>query len=395
MQVSVIILPKICCFRKGNRDMCKLVFDRGNFADFTSISNVFIDEYMPKANGEFVKIYLLLLRLVNTGCDDLSIAMIADKFNMLESDVVRGLKYWSEQNLLSLSLDADGSVNRIRLESLTANRYVFRDFSSKPETLAMASGEVIPTAVPTATGVIVPTKKKYTAKEISSFSNNESFTQLTFLAQTYLGKTLNTSEINCILYMLDGLKLDLDFIEYIMETCISSGHKSLSYIEKQAIDYYKKDIHNIEGAKTDARLRQDICKSIFKVFGLSSKTPVKKEISYITKWTEDFGFSDDIILEACERTMEHTHTASFPYADKILFDWAENKVTSMDDISKLDKLHSEDNQKKYSTKAPTKKTARPKNAKQFESSNYNHGKLEELIRNSRDKKIHAILSDDK
>ena len=33
---------------------------------------------------------------------------------------------------------------------------------------------------------------------------------------------------------------------------------------------------------------------------------------------EDFGFSDDIILEACNRTMEHTHTASFPYADKIL-----------------------------------------------------------------------------
>ena len=83
--------------------MSKLVFDRGNFADFTSVSNVFIDEYMPKANGEFVKIYLLLLRLVNTGCSDLSTTMIADKFNMLESDVIRALKFWSEQNLLSIS----------------------------------------------------------------------------------------------------------------------------------------------------------------------------------------------------------------------------------------------------------------------------------------------------
>lgn len=375
--------------------MCKLVFDRGSFADFTSVSNVFIDEYMPKANGEFTKIYLLLLRLVNTGCDDLSITMIADKFNMLEADVIRGLKFWSEQKLLSLSLDMDGSINAIRLESLNSSRYIVRDFSSKPETLATASGETVPVTVPTASGIIVPAKKKYSAKEISAFSDNENFSQLTFLAQTYLGKTLNTSDINCILYMLDGLKLDSDFIEYIMETCISSGHKSLSYIEKKAVDYFKKDIHNIEGAKTDAKLRQDICKSIYKIFGLASKTPIKKEISYITKWTEDFGFSDDIILEACERTMEHTHTASFPYADKILFDWAENKVSSMEDINKLDKLHSEDNQKKYSKKASSKKAARPKNAKQFESSNYNHGKLEELIRNSRDKKINAILSDDK
>ena len=319
--------------------MCKLVFDRGNFADFTSVSNVFIDEYMPKANGEFIKIYLLLLRLMNTGCDNLSISMIADKFNMLEKDVIRGLKFWSELNLLSLSMDAQGSINSIKLESLNTSQYVLRDFSTKPETLAMAAGETAPRAVPAASGTIVTAKKKYSAKEISSFSDNEHFSQLTFLAQTYLGKTLNTSEINSILYMLDCLKLDTEFIEYIMETCISSGHKSLSYIEKQAVDYFKKDIHTIEGAKADAKLHQDIYKSIFKIFGLNSKPPVKKEISYITKWTEDLGFSDDIILEACERTMEHTHTASFPYADKILFDWAENKVNSMEDIHKLDRLH--------------------------------------------------------
>lgn len=375
--------------------MCKLVFDRGHFADFTSVSNVFIDEYMPKANGEFIKIYLLLLRLINTDCEDLSITMIADKFNMLETDVIRGLKFWSEQNLLSLSLDAQGNVAGIKLESLNTSRYIVRDFSSDSETLAMASGEVVPTAVPVATGTIVPAKKKYSAKEISSFSCNEHFSQLTFLAQTYLGKTLNTSEINCILYMLDGLKLDSTFIEYIMETCISSGHKSLSYIEKQAVDYFKKDIHTIEDAKTDTKLHQDICKSIFKIFGLTSKSPVKKEISYITKWTDDFGFSDEIILEACERTMEHTHTASFPYADKILFDWAENKVHSMDDISKLDKLHTESNQKKYNAKTSSPKAARPKNAKQFEERDYDHAKLEEQLRISRDKKFRAILSENK
>lgn len=407
IRVEAIIFRKYVTFGKRDFNMSKLVFDRGNFADFTSVSNVFIDEYMPKANGEFVKVYLLLLRLVSTGCDDLSTTMIADKFNMLESDVIRALKFWSEQNLLSLSLDRSGNISGIRLESSHSSKYIVRDISNKvevstqfsndvvPATLATASGEVIPAAVPTSSGIIVPSKKKYTAKEISSFSDNESFSQLTFLAQTYLGKTLNTSDIHSILYMLDGLKLNPDFIEYIMETCISSGHKSLSYIEKQAVAYFKKDIHNAKEAKLDSKLRQDICKSIYKVFGLPSKTPIKKEISYITKWKEDFGFSDDIILEACNRTMEHTHSASFPYADKILFDWSEKKVGSMEDINKLDKLHSEDNQKKYSTQVSAKKVGRPKNAKSFESSNYNHSKLEEQIRNSRDKKIHAILSENK
>lgn len=161
--------------------MSKLVFDRGNFADFTSVSNVFIDEYMPKANGEFVKIYLLLLRLVNTGCSDLSTTMIADKFNMLESDVIRALKFWSEQNLLSLSLDRCGNINGIRLESSHSNKYIVRDISNKaesfndpsievvPETLATASGETVPAMVPTPSGTIVPGKKNTLQKKFLLF----------------------------------------------------------------------------------------------------------------------------------------------------------------------------------------------------------------------------------
>ena len=40
--------------------MCYLLLDGGSVSSFTSVSNVFIDEYMNKANGEFVKIYLYL-----------------------------------------------------------------------------------------------------------------------------------------------------------------------------------------------------------------------------------------------------------------------------------------------------------------------------------------------
>ena len=80
--------------------------DRGSIAEFTSVSNIFMDEYMPRANGEFIKIYLHLLRLVNSNndiADELTTERIADKFNMLESDVIRALNYWAEQNLITLS----------------------------------------------------------------------------------------------------------------------------------------------------------------------------------------------------------------------------------------------------------------------------------------------------
>ena len=271
--------------------MSKLIFDRGNFTDFTSISNVFVDEYMPTANGEFVKIYLLLLRLVNTGCEDLS----------LESDVVRALKFWSRENLLSLSLDEDGSINGIKLEALSTNRYIVRDLNNKLDTntevLASVAGESAPIAVPTASGIIVPNKKKYSPREVEAFSDNEDFQQIKFLAETYLGKLLSPTEIDSILYILDGLQLSADFIEYVMESCISSGQKSLSYIEKQIVFYFEKDIRTLKELKDYLKLQKDISKSIYKAFGLDVPArPIKREMSYITKMNSLLKPATDLLL---------------------------------------------------------------------------------------------------
>lgn len=378
--------------------MCNLILDRGNFTDFTSVSNVFIDEYMPKANGEFIKIYLHLLRLVNGGdhsqAQELSTEKIADKFNVLESDVIRALNYWAEQGLISLSFNRNNQIAEIKLESVLRRCYFVKgigqnDSLQKQNTLATAAGEVLSSAVPESTGIIVPAKKKYSAKEISAFTGDDRVTQLTFLAQTYLGKTLNSTDINSILYMLEGLGFGTDFIEYIMETCISSGHKTLSYIEKQAVEYARKGIVTVEDAKIHEKLKDDIYKSIYKIFGLAPKAPIKKEIDYITKWTDRYGFSDEIILEACNRTMEHTHTGSFQYADTILSNWFRCNAKTMDIIKELDAAHSEE----VTASLKTKPSTRKKKAKTFDQRTYDYDELERQLIANRNRKLKKYHSD--
>ena len=58
----------------------------------TSVSNIFIDEYMSDANGEFVKIYLYLLRQLNAPDAAFSISAMADKFEHTEKDIKRASK---------------------------------------------------------------------------------------------------------------------------------------------------------------------------------------------------------------------------------------------------------------------------------------------------------------
>ena len=75
----------------------------------TCVPNAFIDNYMADANGEFVKIYLYLLRTMSYG-DNFSISGMADKFEHTEKDIFRALKYWEKMNILHMEYDSDGDL---------------------------------------------------------------------------------------------------------------------------------------------------------------------------------------------------------------------------------------------------------------------------------------------
>ena len=58
----------------------------------TYVPNIFIDEYMTRANGEYVKIYLYLLRSISQPERSFSLSQIADHFDCTERDVLRALQ---------------------------------------------------------------------------------------------------------------------------------------------------------------------------------------------------------------------------------------------------------------------------------------------------------------
>ena len=81
--------------------------------------------------------------------------------------------------------------------------------------------------------------------------------------------------------------------------------------------------------------------SVLKAFGITSRNPVESEIQMIDRWMKDYGFTTDIILEACARTINQTGKPSFQYADGILGAWHKNGVLSFSDIQEMDVRHKE------------------------------------------------------
>ena len=92
---------------------------------------------------------------------------------------------------------------------------------------------------------------------------------------------------------------------------------------------------------------------ILKAMGISGRNPVENEISLMDTWLKDYGFTLDIVQEACSRTVLATGQPSFPYADKILSGWKDKSVKNLSDIRQLDAQRQQrklEKQKKHLTK---------------------------------------------
>ena len=87
-----------------------LTLNNDCLASVTAVPDLFLEQYMPAANGEFVKVYLYLLKLVKDHQQDSTLSSMADFFSCTENDIVRALKYWEKQGLLSLSYTTGESV---------------------------------------------------------------------------------------------------------------------------------------------------------------------------------------------------------------------------------------------------------------------------------------------
>ena len=390
----------------------------------TSISNKFIDEYMPEANGEFVKVYLYLLRSVGNHASDCSISAIADCFNHTEKDVMRALKYWERMHLIRLDTNSDRKITGIHLLDIdraatdySAGKYdntPVRDEKVSQETdmgsgaseahgiaSAVTSGEASTAQVSGAAAAQVAggtsdfaasnvtpirttaARKEYTADEIKNFCTDPNVTELFFIIETYLKHPLSSTDTSTVLYWYDQLHFSSELIVYLVEYCISKGHSSMRYMDKVALGWHENHITTIEQAKENAAIHSQAYYGVMKALGITGRNLVNSEVAFVNKWSKEYAFDLPIIQEACSRTIAATHQPSFEYTDSILSNWYKNRVHTMEDVKKLDESYSKTrktaNTKTAADSAPTVKRNRFNNFNQRE---YDSAQLEQVFLNT-------------
>ena len=398
---------------------------------FTTVSDIFIDQYMPKANGEFVKVYLYLLRATGSGAGIATISEIADHFSNTEADIIRALNYWASEGILQLQSGADGQIMGINLCSLsvsgmqaaqsniqsavadnaaqnnlqngvvnnaTQNNLQNGVVNNAAQNISTANirmqDSVVEKLKNQATDKPAPSQKEYTLDEIKEFRKNPDISELFFIIETYLKHTLSSTDTNMVLYWLDELHFSTDLVEYLVEYCITKGHSSLRYMNKVALGWADAGIKTVDQAKDDAAAHSQIYYSVMKALGITGRNLVDSEVSLINKWVGEYGFDIELVKAACSKTISAIQKPSFEYTDSILANWRKKDVHTLKDVEVLDANFAKANKASATGSSQGTNAAngssKPKNNNSssknkfnnFNQRNNDYDKLEKLFLNS-------------
>lgn len=398
---------------------------------FTTVSDIFIDQYMPKANGEFVKVYLYLLRATGSGAGIATISEIADHFSNTEADIIRAINYWASEGILQLQSGADGQIMGINLCSLSvsgmqaaqsniqsavadnaaqnnlqnsvvnnATQNILQNdvVNNVAQNISTADirmqDSVVEKLKSQTTDKTASSQKEYTLDEIKEFRKNPDISELFFIIETYLKHTLSSTDTNMVLYWLDELHFSTDLVEYLVEYCITKGHSSLRYMNKVALGWADAGIKTVDQAKDDAAAHSQIYYSVMKALGITGRNLVDSEVSLINKWVGEYGFDIELVKAACSKTISAIQKPSFEYTDSILANWRKKDVHTLKDVEVLDANFAKANKASAtgssqgtnaangSSKPKSNNSSSKNKFNNFNQRNNDYDKLEKLFLNS-------------
>lgn len=307
--------------------------------DYTPVSNIFIENYMPKARGEFVKVYLLALKYCLYGEPGVNSSLMASALHLLESDIMNAWNYWNDEGVIKFTpIDRMGNFN-IEFLDLTGDT-------------------------------------SQTNREVNLLEelNNNSTKDMLHEIEKLVARPLASKEMSTYISWQRDFNFSPEIILLLIEYCASRGKCDYRYIEKVAIAWHDANITNIEQAQSFIKKHEDKWikyKKILSYLGIKDGEIMKPQEDMLDKWVNGFAFPIEIIMKACDICFERLSRADFKYIDAILTSWNKDGIKTIEDIQVKDK------------KSTFKKTAPQKgsrdNFNNFEQRDYDFDSLERKL----------------
>lgn len=267
----------------------------------TEISDVFFTEYLSQANGDYIKVYLYILFLSKYG-KDVKVNDLSKKLSLSFKTIQDAIKYWEDSEVL-IKKNTGYIVNN--LQEIELHKLY------KPKLSSIADLEK-------------NSKNQYRAKAIEDINNS------------FFQGVMSPSWYNDIDLWFKKYGFDEQVMIALFRYCFERSALHRNYIQAVADAWHKNNIKTWEDVDLYYQKQEKlnvIKKSIAKKLGLN-RTLTQYEEAYIEKWIVDFSYSLDIIEIALKKTTSKSNP-SFDYIDKILSDWHDRNLKTVNDVNKF------------------------------------------------------------
>ncbi len=188
-----------------------------------------------------------------------------------------------------------------------------------------------------------PPKREYTQAELEEAmrAKGGNFQNFVGDVQCRLGRTLSTEELKILLGFLDYLRMPTEVASLLMCYCVDRNRQkgmrapSMRAIEKEAYHWADENIDSMESAlqyiQTQNQIRSRISR-LRSMMQIDGRKLTGGEEQYLTRWIQ-WGFPDDVIRLAYEKTCMNTGGLKWAYMNSILNAWQEKNLHTVQDIT--------------------------------------------------------------
>lgn len=262
-----------------------------------SIENIFINEFMPDADGDYVKVYLLARLYAEIG-KPLPDAEMCKELGISEDVIKDAWDYWE-------------GIGAVRKNYIDGGKLGFSIEFMNLKEMMFGSGE----------GAADPEPDPEEIEPTGLFGGDTA-RKLMESIEKELGRTLSSSEMRTVIGWVEDVGATPEVVQKAVSYCVELGKVSFKYIGKVVAEWRAKGFRT--AATVDEyleeidqrRVRQ---RRILKALGLS-RNPTEAESALMDQWFGDLGFTMDKVLEACARTTGISNP-NIKYVDSTLRNW--------------------------------------------------------------------------
>lgn len=283
----------------------------------TPIENIFITDYMPFADGTYVKVYLLGYKYANDKDDrnNFNNETIAKNLKIPLADVLNAWTFWEQQGIV-IKHETDDEFNYIVEFVNLKQLYIDKIYKHLPTT---SEGEA----------------SYMSNKQLIEANKSSEFKQMHEEIDKIFGEPQNLTNKRKIAKWQKQYNLSPEMMVQAFSYCVNNKKiRRYSYIESIISLWHDENITDMDSLSEFLEKREDrffIYSRISKALGFNNRALTEGERKTIDKWVDDFEFSIEMILKGLDNSTKISNP-NINYFDAIFEKWHEKGYKKPEDL---------------------------------------------------------------